>query len=156
MKYHFKASTIPALWNPSTIMLGWSTKYLCMSINHLAENGFITLGHISTTSSTLSSSCLQIISPYQFWNCLFIKSFTGLFTLRSKGCSLSEQFAGKSVETRSNGRGNGCLQQQWGNLKGYRKRRKFRGVKVSCFWIVVWKLNYMVFAVLIYSSVKRK
>ena len=41
-------------------------KYLCMSINHLADNGFIILRRMSTSSSTLTSSCLQIISPYQF------------------------------------------------------------------------------------------
>ena len=72
-------------------------KYLCMSINHLMDNGFITLRCISTSSSTLSSSCLQIISPYQFWNCLLMKSFAGLFTLRSKGCSWFVRFARTNV-----------------------------------------------------------
>ena len=68
------------------------------SIIHLALTGFMSASRRSTgLIALLSFSCCAMLSAYHDWNFLLRKSFTGLFTLKSKGYSLSMQFGGTST-----------------------------------------------------------
>ena len=79
-------------------MCGFHFKQSCNCTIHRAPSGLTILKQRSIGDSlAICCKCEHTCLTYHSWNCLCRNSLAALFTLRSRGCSLSVQLGGISM-----------------------------------------------------------